>query len=355
LEQLSRHGSVNLEEARAQASDRRREGGPARNEEMARMLEAARLLGPYESGLCVGVRAKDGELLALLAVVDDRVRDAFSSEDIQLLEALALQAGIVMENSREYQRMQERERLAALGELAAGLAHEVKNPLGAIKGAAQLLADPAHGKELDPQSQEFLNIILEEVERLDRVVGSVLDYARPSGGKLGLLDVNSVVKRTVVLLTAEHGAAVRFVLHLAAGLPKVRADAEQLRQVLINLIQNAAQAMEGHGEVIVTTTERALQRGAPFVMIAIQDHGPGIAPAVRKRLFAPFFTTKGKGKGTGLGLAISARAVQEMGGRIDVQSGAQGATFAVLLPAEQGGVALGGGSSADDGTAALAG
>jgi C4-dicarboxylate-specific signal transduction histidine kinase len=181
----------------------------------------------------------------------------------------------------------------------------------------------------------------------------VLDYARPSGSKLGPIDVNSVVKRTCVLLTAEHGAAVKFALHLASDLPKVRADAEQLRQVLINLIQNAVQAMEGHGEVIISTGERVMQRGAPLVMIAIQDHGPGIAPAVRKRLFAPFFTTKGKG--TGLGLAISARAVLEMGGRIDVQSGEQGATFAVLLPSEPSAAVLGAGSSEGDDSAALAG
>lgn len=331
LEQLGRSGSVNLEEVAKHASERRRAGDLTHAEEAERLLAAAQCLGPMANGLCLGVRAKDGELLAILGVIDDRVRDAFSSEDAQLLETLAMQASIVIDNSREYQKMQERERLAALGELAAGLAHEVKNPLGAIKGAAQLLADPADGKQLDAHSREFLQIILEEVERLDRVVGSVLDYARPTGGKPGPIDVNAIVKRTVVLLTAEYGTAVQFNVDLPSALPKVRADAEQLRQVLINLIQNAVQAMEGRGEVTIKTGER-LQRGNSYVTIAIQDRGPGIAPAARKSLFTPFFTTKEKG--TGLGLAISARAVQDMGGRIDVQSGPAGATFVVLMPIE---------------------
>ncbi|HEX2882019.1 MAG TPA: ATP-binding protein [Polyangiaceae bacterium] len=331
LEQLGRSGSVNLEEVAKHATERRRAGDLPLAEEAERLLAAAQCLGPLENGLCLGVRAKDGELLAILGVIDDRVRDAFSSEDVQLLETLAMQAGIVIDNSREYQKMQERERLAALGELAAGLAHEVKNPLGAIKGAAQLLADPADGKQLDAHSREFLQIILEEVERLDRVVGSVLDYARPTGGKPGPIDVNAVVKRTVVLLTAEYGTAIQFNVDLPSVLPKVRGDAEQLRQVLINLIQNAVQAMQGRGEVTIKTGER-MQRGASFVTIAISDRGPGIAPAARKSLFTPFFTTKEKG--TGLGLAISARAVQEMGGRIDVQSGPDGATFVVLMPVE---------------------
>jgi signal transduction histidine kinase len=332
LEQLSRSGSVNLEEVATHASERRRAGDLTHAEEAERQLTAAQCLGPLANGLCLGVRAKDGELLAILAVIDDRVRDAFSSDDVQLLETLAMQAGIVIDNSHEYQKMQERERLAALGELAAGLAHEVKNPLGAIKGAAQLLADPADGKQLDAHAQEFVQIILEEVARLDRVVGSVLDYARPTGGKPGPIDVNAIVKRTVVLLTAEYGTAVQFTVALPSDLPKVRGDAEQLRQVLINLIQNAVQAMEGRGEVTIKTGER-MQRGAAFVTIAIQDRGPGIAPSARNSLFVPFFTTKEKG--TGLGLAISARAVQEMGGRIEVQSGPAGATFVVLMPIEE--------------------
>jgi len=239
--------------------------------------------------------------------------------------------------------MQERDRLAALGQMAAGLAHEVKNPLGAIKGAAQLLGDPRHDTKLGPSELEFVGIILEEVERLDRVVGSVLDYARPSKGDAGAVDVNAVVKRTLTVLASDRTEECELRTELTENLPFVRADAEQLRQVLINLIRNAVQAMGGRGTVEVTTrrrTERASavqERGgaqghSDWVEIAVRDEGPGIAPQVQKHLFVPFFTTKDRG--TGLGLAISQRVVEEMGGRIEVVSrpGA-GSTFSLVLPA----------------------
>jgi two-component system, NtrC family, sensor histidine kinase HydH len=223
------------------------------------------------------------------------------------------------------------------------LAHEVKNPLGAIKGAAQLLGDPSHDTKLGHADMEFVGIILEEVERLDRVVGSVLDYARPSKGDAGAVDVNAVVKRTLTVLASDRTEECELRTELTENLPLVRADAEQLRQVLINLIRNAVQAMGGQGTVEVTTRQRservstaigrdAVPNHADWVEIAVRDEGPGIAPQVQKNLFVPFFTTKDRG--TGLGLAISQRVVEEMGGRIEVVSrpGA-GSTFSLVLPA----------------------
>ncbi len=186
-----------------------------------------------------------------------------------------------------------------------------------------------------------MSIILEEVERLDRVVGSVLDYARPSKGDAGAVDVNAVVKRTLTVLASDRTEECELRTELTESLPPVRADAEQLRQVLINLIRNAVQAMGGRGTVQVTTRRRSASTGmardaAPpqsdWVEIAVRDEGPGIAPQVQKNLFVPFFTTKDRG--TGLGLAISQRVVEEMGGRIEVVSrpGA-GSTFSLVLPA----------------------
>jgi signal transduction histidine kinase len=241
-----------------------------------------------------------------------------------------VQIGVVLENSEQYRRMQERDRLAALGQMAAGLAHEVKNPLGAIKGAAQLLSEPEDG-ELDPSSREFVGIILEEVERLDRVVRSVLEYARPAKGNPGAVDVNGIVKRTLQVLASARDGATSVEAELADDLPFVRADAEQLRQVLMNLVQNALQATNDAGKVRLFTRKR--RGAADLVEIAVQDDGPGITPQVLKSLFVPFFTTKERG--TGLGLAISQRMVEEMGGRIEVatQPGA-GSTFTVVLPAD---------------------
>lgn len=342
LERLDHEPSILLEDVSHSIADRRRSGRAREAEADERLLAAAEVLGPFKQGVCLGIHGEGRELLALLLLVDDRVRDAFSQDEVALLESLAVQIGVVIENSRQYRRMQERDRLAALGQMAAGLAHEVKNPLGAIKGAAQLLNEPSDGGKLSASDREFLSIILEEVERLDRVVGSVLDYARPSKGDVGPVDVNAVVRRTLTVLASDRAEECEIETDLAEGLSPVRVDAEQLRQVLINLIHNAVQAMAGRGTVQITTNrrqERALMAGNGesgshhhWIEISVRDRGPGIGPQVLKNLFVPFFTTKERG--TGLGLAISQRVVQEMGGRIEVASRpGEGSTFTVVLPA----------------------
>src|SRR6187549_323866 len=181
---LAASSSIVLEEVSFKFVETRRSGWSPEAEADERLLTAAEALGPFKQAVCLGVHGERQDLLGILLLVDDRVRDAFSPDEVALLESLAVQVGVVIENSRQYRRMQERDRLAALGQMAAGLAHEVKNPLGAIKGAAQLLGDPSHDTKLGKADMEFVSIILEEVERLDRVVGSVLDYARPSKGDL---------------------------------------------------------------------------------------------------------------------------------------------------------------------------
>lgn len=299
---------------------------------------AAAVLGPLKDGIVLGLSA-ERELLGLLVILDDRVRDAFSPEDLILLESLATQMSVVLENSRVYARMKTRDRLAELGQMAAGLAHEIKNPLGAIKGAAQLMADTPPGTPaLDPSSREFLGIILEEVERLDRVVGSVLDYARPSSEAPSPVDVNAVARRTAQILWPTPGDGPVVELVLGDDLPRARIDAEKLRQVLMNLVQNAVQAMDGRGVVTLTTRLRiGAARGNSdparrWIDIAVSDRGPGISKKVLKNLFVPFFTTKARG--TGLGLAISQRVVQSVGGWIEVVSHeGQGTTFTIVLPA----------------------
>jgi two-component system sensor histidine kinase HydH len=326
-ERLASSPSVLLEEVERDVSIARSREGQTNLEAEERVLSAAELLGPFRRGLCVRVRGSDSELVGILLAVDERVHDAFSEEDVTALESLCIQVAIVVENSREHLKLQERVRLAALGQMAAGLAHEIKNPLGAIKGAAQLLQSLGG----DDQRREFVDIIVEETERLNRVVGSVLDYARPTESQLSVFDVNHVVDRTVQLLAVDDEfASVR--TSFGKELGRVRADAEKLRQVLINLIRNGVQAMNGAGEVTVATRVRAASPlSSGLVEIAVSDQGPGVPEHARQSLFVPFFTTK-RG-GTGLGLAICDRIVREMGGRIEVSSEpGQGATFRVLLP-----------------------
>src|SRR5882757_5977950 len=221
--------------------------------------------------------------------------------------------------------------------MAAGLAHEIRNPLGSIKGAAQYLVEPMGAQGADHSTKEFLDIIVEEVNRLNKIVSQFLDYARPYRGDQTQLDVNDVVRKTLHLLEKEEGVVpVEITNNLVEGLPPVRADAEQLRQVFLNLAINALQAMPGGGRLQVSTSlRRSTRRGAAaaFLEVRFRDTGTGIPAGDGRNLFIPFFTTKEKG--TGLGLPISQRIIENHGGTIEWRSqpGA-GATFTVLLPVE---------------------
>jgi signal transduction histidine kinase len=267
---------------------------------------------------------------------DERVPEAFASDEIALILDLAEQLSGVVENSKLYDRMRERDRLAALGEMSAGLAHEIRNPLGAIKGAAQCL-DP---KRLPGEEGEFLEVIVEEVNRLNGVVSAFLDYARPMKQNFGPTDLNEVVSRTVRLIQNEIPQNVTLKVELAEGLAKVDADAEQLKQVLINLVQNARQAIGDKPGEIALKTIRPERFGEPRfsaeqVELHVIDNGPGIPADQQVNIFVPFFTTKQKG--TGLGLAICQRIVKNHGGAIAVQSRAgEGSLFIVRLPALSG-------------------
>ncbi len=231
-----------------------------------------------------------------------------------------------------YEKMRERDRLAALGEMAAGLAHEIRNPLGAIKGAAQCL-DP---RRLPGEDGEFLEVIVEEVNRLNGVVSAFLDYARPLKQNFGPTDVNEVVTRTIRLIQNEIPPNIELKLELREGLARVEGDAEQLKQVLINLVQNALEAIgQANGQIAIRTLppDRFGEfRGSEAVELHVADTGGGIPGDQQVNIFVPFFTTKQKG--TGLGLAICQRIVKNHGGSISVQSRvSEGATFIIRLPA----------------------
>ena len=309
-------------------------------ESLALML---RTLEQMNGSVALGFSSED-QLLGALVIRDDRLREAYSSDEIELFRGVANSIGITLQNSQVYERMKERDRLAALGQMAAGLAHEIRNPLGSIKGAAQFLqpaADAGGGRD---GNREFLDIIVEEVNRLNKIVSQFLDYARPYRGEQRPLDVADVLRKTLSLLSKEqqeHGN-VEVVTNFAERTPPVRADAEQLLQVFLNLSLNAIQAMPagaGSGKIgkllISTGLRRATRRGAAaaFLEVRFRDTGVGIPPNDLKNLFIPFFTTKDKG--TGLGLPISQRIIENHGGTIEVRSQpGEGATFTVLLPIE---------------------
>ena len=280
-------------------------------------------------------------LLGLFCVRDDRTASAFDADDIDVFRQLAIGAARVIESSQAYERVKERDRLAALGEMAAGLAHEIRNPLGAIKGAAQLLmtSDGSPPAQSNAETAEFLQIIVEEANRLNNVVTRFLDYARaerPGREGADKVDLNAVVRKTAQLLQKEQLKNIELRMRTDEQLPMVAGDPESLLQVFLNLGQNAIQAMPDGGTLEILTTRRRRSRlgYGQFCEVRFRDTGIGIPRDRLKKLFIPFYTTKQKG--TGLGLAISHRIINQHGGTIEVRSTlGQGSTFSVFLPAAE--------------------
>ena len=304
-------------------------------EEQKRIAELRSALSAMKAGICIPLLGAD-RVIGFFNLWDERVPEAYSSDEIAVMLEIGEQISTVVENSKLIEGIKERDRLAALGEMAAGLAHEIRNPLGAIKGAAQFL-EPS---ELGGEEGEFLQVIVEEVDRLNGVVTQFLDYARPLKPAVGPIDVNDVVERTLRLLHTAVPPTVELVDELDPSGPVAASDAEQLKQVLFNLVQNAVQAMPAGGKVWISTSAprdesggfHLSSRGAEFVELRIRDDGPGIPENQREHIFVPFYTTKEKG--TGLGLAISQRIVRSHGGTITLQSRAgEGTEFLIRLPA----------------------
>ncbi len=288
-------------------------------------------------------------VLGWLNVRAERGAVDFNRNEIALLGNAVERVAIGIDSSRQFERMKDRDRLAALGEMSAGLAHEIRNPLGAIKGAAQvMLADG-----VDEGQGEFLDIIVEEVDRLNTVVSQFLDYARPM-----TIDREEVSVGPMLRLLAQEMETqglpdgVHIELDLPDDVPPIPLDAEKMHQVLLNLVRNAVEAMPDGGTLEIGARYlRALRRVRPLgqsrhrrrvgslvnplqgaLEVSISDDGEGISPETMARLFIPFYTTKDHGNG--LGLAICERIVREHGGEMEVQSrpGA-GTRFVIRLPA----------------------
>lgn len=220
------------------------------------------------------------------------------------------------------------ERLAALGQLTAGLAHELRNPLGTIRASAEMLGKRVAGN--DAIAAELTSYIEGEVDRANTLVGRFLDFARPLSLRKSSVDVNALADRAAEALVREKAErAGRIHKNLDPSVKIVQADPDLLERVLVNLILNALEASPDEATVTVKTRQTA-----EAVEITVLDRGQGVAPELREQIFNPFFTTKPTG--VGLGLAISARIVGEHGGaiRVDSEPG-RGASFTVSLPAAE--------------------
>jgi two-component system NtrC family sensor kinase len=233
-----------------------------------------------------------------------------------------------LERRRVEQQLFESEKLAAVGRLAASIAHEVNNPLEAIKNSLYLLSN---AKSVE-QNARFLDVARRETERVSHIIRQMLGFARRSG-EVEWVNVNQIIEETLILVEKKMRQARVEVAHdFDDRLPAIRARADQLRQVFLNLLLNAQQAIEKSGRITIVTSvyEQALQ---PTISVQISDTGRGIPEAEIPRIFEPFFSTRTKG--TGLGLWVTQDIVRHHGGRIEVTSeeGA-GTTFNVILPVD---------------------
>jgi two-component system, NtrC family, sensor histidine kinase HydH len=275
----------------------------------------------------------------LLAMVVNR----FVVENRRQIRRYQELAETLAETNRKLELAQEEarrsERLAALGQMSAGLAHEIRNPLGVIKGSAEML----HQKlgESNPLASELAGYISSETNRLSALVTRFLDFARPLHTELAPQEITAVLDRALhdVSLT-EKDESVRVERQYEANLPLVPLDESLCEQAFVNLIQNAYDAMAGSGGTLRATAARANNANRDGVEVRIEDSGPGIPAELREQIFNPFVTTKKTG--VGLGLSIVSRIVDGHHGTIRLESGGEdqhGARFIIFFPASEEAVA----------------
>lgn len=258
----------------------------------------------------------------------------FATENRRQVQRYQELSETLEQTNRELRRVEAEirraERLAALGQLSAGLAHEIRNPLGVIKGSAEMLSQKLQGA--NPLAGELAGYISSEVNRLNSLVARFLDFARPSRLDLRPQQVSEIVDRALESVhTQMPEAHVHVERRYPAKLPDVQVDAQLCEQVFVNLILNAFQAMDGSDGKLTISACSDTSAGKPGVAVQFEDTGPGVPPELREQIFNPFFTSKKDG--VGLGLAIVAKIVDDHRGWIRLETDAsRGAKFRVFLP-----------------------
>lgn len=300
--------------------------------------QLAERMAQLEAEVTLPLMSKE-KLIGILNLGHKEGREMYSHEDLELLSTLANQAAIAIENARLYENLKQSQsvirradRLSSLGMLTAGLAHEIRNPLVAIRTFTQLLPERYQEPEF---RNSFQAVALKEVDRICGLINDLLNFARPSAPNVSAEDINGIIESTVRILETEaKEKEVQIYRRLAAGLPKIFIDKEQIKQVSMNLILNALQSIEGRGVVEVSTRLFTKNHSEQYIQIEIRDSGAGIPQGDLENIFNPFFTTKKDG--SGLGLSISHQIVQEHGGYIVVESQVgKGTTFFINLPVRQ--------------------
>ncbi|MHB8765145.1 MAG: sensor histidine kinase [Deferrisomatales bacterium] len=297
------------------------------NRPVKKVLQHTKKVGRLQFHATLALESRDeiGELARAFNEMTEKLNTART----QLEEWARTLESKVEERTEEIQRMQTQlvrsEKLASLGELVAGIAHELNNPLTGILVLSSIMQKEA---KLDPTTRDDVETIVHESQRCARIVKGLLDFSRESIPQKRPCQINDVIDSTLVLVRTQalfHD--IEIVKKYGEGLPEVLADPHQLEQVLINVLLNAAQAMPNGGRLVLETTPRPAQ-----VVVRIADTGGGIPPENLGRIFDPFFTTK-ESRGTGLGLSVSYGIVQNHGGTIEVESElGVGTAFTIQLP-----------------------
>jgi len=307
--------------------------------EHLRLLDTLKAL---ESEVCIPLISKD-RLVGFCNLGRRANHGMYSTEELALLKTLAQHAAIAIDNALLYEDlrrsqllMRRTDRLRSLETMAGGFAHEIRNPLTSIKTFVQLAPERRDDVEF---MEQFSQVVCEDVERIERLVHEILDYARYMTPKLTQESLNDVVSSCLYFIEVKASSkAITIQKELASDLPFVKLDRQQIKQVLLNLFINAMEAIGGDqgGRLSVRTRKLVKPVNEPWVQIEVEDSGPGIDPQDLDHIFDPFYTTKhesGEREGTGLGLTIAHQIVQEHGGYVEVTSEvSHGTRFMVNLP-----------------------
>ncbi len=291
------------------------------------------------------------ELLAFLALGPKRNNEAYNTDDIAIFSALANQATLAIENALFFEELKnneaymvQSEKLASLGQLASGMAHEIHNPLTIISGEAQLYLE--RFKTQDQKVDDLLHSIIEECHRAADITRRILRFAKPSPQEFGEVNLGTTLQETLTLAGYQvHLEKVERKGEVPPDLPLVRGNQNQLQEVFLNLVLNACQAMGAAGGSLALTVKRVEDQAE----LTFADTGPGIPASKLLKIFDPFYTTKSTG--TGLGLFVSQRIIRAHGGTIEAHSvEGQGTTFIIRLPLLQAGAAVADASTDGNGT-----
>jgi len=288
-----------------------------------------------EAALTLPLHSK-GRLIGMVNLGPGSFSKAPPPEERDFLSVLANLSAMALENrklgedlKRSKSHIQRADRLASLGTLTAGLAHELRNPLVAIKTFTQLLPERFDDEEF---RNHFLRIVSGEVDRISTLINELLEFARPSDPKVEAENISTILESILFLVsTGAKKKHLHIIKDFSSDLPLVPIDREQIKQVFLNILINAVEATEADGKIYVKTRPYTKSNGESYVQVEVTDTGCGISSESLENIFLPFFTTKHKG--SGLGLSISNQIIQDHKGSIDVESQPnKGTTFYVNLP-----------------------